>query len=239
MLAPIAKMRDKKKEPATVDAAPARGIQLLRSRMQSNSTNTCLKCGKSFTVKPSHRAKRKYCRMACRNDAERKTNRADYFWARVSKGADCWLWTGPRRKNGYGKMMTSRPNRRWLVAHRFSWELHNGPIPAGMHVCHRCDNPTCVRPDHLFLGTDADNAADKVSKGRQSRGEDRPLAKLTFREVREIRRHYAMGGLSQSQLARAFKVNQTLIGMVIRRAIWKHVADCDDATGVTGAAAQA
>lgn len=92
------------------------------------------------------------------------------FWAAVKKTDGCWEWTGYRRKSKqlYGSIMV---NAKHMYAHRYSWLLHNGPIPDDMIVCHRCDNPSCVRPDHLFLGTDADNVADMVAKGRNSRGE--------------------------------------------------------------------
>jgi hypothetical protein len=88
------------------------------------------------------------------------------FWDRVDRSGDCWRWTGARNANGYGILTRRRLNLRSVLAHRYSWMLANGPIPAGLHVLHRCDNPPCVRPGHLFLGTDADNNADMRRKGR-------------------------------------------------------------------------
>lgn len=87
------------------------------------------------------------------------------FWAKVVKTEGCWKWTAKRDRNGYGRFS---PNGQYsqTVAHRFSWELHNGPIPEGMLVCHHCDNPECTNPSHLFLGTPQDNMDDKVRKGR-------------------------------------------------------------------------
>ncbi len=85
------------------------------------------------------------------------------FWSKVSKTSDCWLWMGSKRKSGYGHF---RYMGRLQSAHRVAWQLAFGPIPAGMNVLHRCDNPSCVRPDHLFLGTQADNMADKMAKKR-------------------------------------------------------------------------
>lgn len=109
--------------------------------------------------------------------AKRPLNEIDVarFWTKVQKTDDgCWLWTAYRDMRGYGTIKINGKGKR---AHRVSWEIHFGVIPLGMCVCHRCDNPSCVRLDHLFLGTSAENTADSVAKGRQARG-DRSGARL-------------------------------------------------------------
>jgi hypothetical protein len=89
------------------------------------------------------------------------------FWRNVDKTGECWTWTGGRAIDGYGSFYADGAG---IAAHRFSYQLHNGPIPAGLVICHRCDNPPCVRPDHLFLGTQLDNVRDMFSKDRNVSG---------------------------------------------------------------------
>lgn len=103
-------------------------------------------------------------------------------------------------------------------AHRISWIIHFGPIPTGMHVCHKCDVRHCIRPDHLFLGTDADNSNDKVAKRRQWH----PKFKLTADKVKEIRRR-AAEGTTQSQLAKEFDISSSGICLIVARKVWKHI----------------
>jgi HNH endonuclease len=88
------------------------------------------------------------------------------FWEKVEKTDDCWLWLGNLNGNGYGYTKLEAPSRRNELAHRISWTLHFGPIPEGLFVCHHCDTPPCVRPDHLFLGTHSDNMKDMWRKDR-------------------------------------------------------------------------
>jgi hypothetical protein len=93
------------------------------------------------------------------------------FWAKVRKSEGCWEWVGSKIPKGYGNIGISYRPPKSALAHRVSWEIHFGPIPGGMFVCHHCDNPGCVRPDHLFLGTNLDNIRDSESKGRFHAGD--------------------------------------------------------------------
>jgi hypothetical protein len=144
------------------------------------------------------------------------------FWAKVRVGApdECWEWTGMRgpAPNNYGFMFKSSNPRRWYRAHRLSYELHRGPIPEGMHVCHNCDNPPCCNPAHLFLGTHADNMRDRREKGRtgaeKRRGVANGRAKLSDAQVAEIRRRHKAGE-SQSALGREFRVRQGHISRLV------------------------
>jgi len=131
----------------------------------------------------------------------------------------CWLWTGHVNPQGYGRFGTRHK------AHRVSFEVHNGPIPAGHHICHRCDQPGCVNPEHLFAGTRADNMRDASRKGRfygQGRPERNPQAKLTptaaaFIRANYIRGHVEFGGRA---LAKTYGVSPAAISTVVRGKSW-------------------
>lgn len=143
---------------------------------------------------------------------------ADRFWSKVDKSGDCWLWTAGT-DHRYGLFHFDGKDEK---AHRVSWMIANGPIPAGMGVLHRCDVTLCVRPDHLFLGTPADNAHDRDRKGRQRAplGEAHHNAKLTVAAVRDIRSSIA----SDKVLAARYGVTATNIHYVRLGATWRNVA---------------
>lgn len=110
--------------------------------------------------------------MKPRNPAGRpRTPIEERFWPKTKKVGDCLEWQGVRGKAGYGKTGAGGRGGKTLLTHRLAWELTNGPIPEGMCVCHTCDNPPCVNPDHLWLGTHDDNMRDKVAKGRSRKKE--------------------------------------------------------------------
>lgn len=155
------------------------------------------------------------------------------FMARVRKSAGCWIWRGARDAAGYGVVRVDGKSRR---AHRVSWELHRGPIPDGMLVCHRCDNPPCVNPDHLFVGTHGDNQADKVAKGRQARGSSMPNAVLTEPMVAEIRSLLSDGELTQQEIAHRFGVSFGAVFSIAHGRGWRHVDSWNAAIGDADAA---
>jgi hypothetical protein len=128
----------------------------------------------------------------------------------------CWIWTGNWDKDGYGNLFIKRKK---YLAHRLSWELHKGIIPIGMFVLHRCDTPSCVNPNHLFIGTRRDNIADCVKKDRDSKGEKHYPSKLTEKDVLSIR----ADPRNQPTLAIEFKVDQSIISKIKSRKIWRHI----------------
>lgn len=151
------------------------------------------------------------------------------FWQHVRKGSpdECWPWTASFTTTGYGQFRISGRTRK---AHQVSWELHNGPIPDGLFVLHRCDYPPCVNPAHLFLGTNRDNYLDSAAKGRDGYGavygEANPAAKLTADQVRTIRERHAAGASGKS-LARAFGVSKATVQYLLKRKTWAHVGGGD------------
>lgn len=110
--------------------------------------------------------------------------------SKVKEVNDCWEWQGKTDPNGYGRFWMSDKPAREMLAHRYSYQYHVGEIPPLMLICHRCDNPPCVNPKHLFLGSHADNSADMVSKDRHARGERKTQAILTDTAVIDIRNRY-------------------------------------------------
>lgn len=164
---------------------------------------------------------------------------ASEFWKRVdqSGGPDsCWEYTSSRTVDGYGKLGWT-PAMPFYVAHRFAWFATNGPIPDGMFVCHRCDNPPCCNPAHLFIGSNADNMADMVSKGRQLSGDRNPTvtnpervprgehhwsARLTEENVISMREMFK-DGQQLPRIAEIFGVSKQVAHKAISGRTWAHL----------------
>lgn len=153
--------------------------------------------------------------------SDRESTIAERLDALQITNGECNEFGGYRNANGYGEL-TYRG--RLTLAHRASYERHNGPIPDGMIVCHRCDNPPCINPDHLYVGTHADNGQDKAERRRSTRGVRNAAAKLTDDDVLTIRR-LRVDGWTYARLGDRFGVGKTTIGRVVRRAIWNHVKE--------------
>lgn len=145
------------------------------------------------------------------------------FWSKIDSSGDCFQWQGVIvQPDGYGQFFV---NGKRLKAHRAMFELANGPIPEGMCVCHRCDNPQCVNPDHLFLGTHQDNMEDRHAKGRSAgpKGTLNHKAKVTEEDVRRIR-SLAESGKGCVELSQMFPIAASTIQKIVRRDTWTHVA---------------
>ena len=145
------------------------------------------------------------------------------FWSKVNKGTEdeCWEWQAGKNNKGYGAFKFGGST---IGAHRFSYLLARGSIPVGMQVCHHCDNPGCVNPKHLFVGTQSDNQQDSVAKGRDNPpwGEKCGKAKLCNGDVYEIRRLYSLG-VTQVLLAKMWIVSVWAIADIVNRNTWKHI----------------
>ncbi len=151
------------------------------------------------------------------------------FWLSVDKEGpihpahgQCWQWIGYRDKRGYGRHQGTQQSP---LAHRYSWGIHYGEVPSGAAILHRCDNPSCVNPSHLFVGTNAINNLDKTSKGRQAKGEGFITTKLTELQVLEIKKRYRAWSKTDGprQLAREFGVGSSTICRIASGQLWKHL----------------
>ena len=143
------------------------------------------------------------------------------FEKHFTKGEGCWIWRGNTFKcrGGYGAFTHTRSGIQSKRAHRHAYEIYIGPIAAGQSVLHSCDNPKCVSPAHLFLGSQIDNMGDKVAKSRQNRGETHGMRKLTEANVRSIRADTR----KPKYIASDFAVTVTTIYDILRRRSWQHI----------------
>lgn len=205
--------------------------------MPRNSTTLitfhCATCGKPFTRYRSQVIENnaQHCSRSC----QFPLSPAERFWTKVRIGSGCWLWMDATDKDGYGKFWDGRATVR---ATRFVYSLTYGSLPDELDACHTCDTPTCVRPSHLFAGTNAENHRDKQRKGRAAkgdgngshlhpetlqRGELHHAAKLTAPQVAAIRALHAAGGTTYTAIARQFGMDASTITAIVRREIWRHL----------------
>lgn len=196
-------------------------------RLLYPKTKPCQICGTEFTPHETKRKRAKTCSHACGVDLHAKTRRESdvpgRFWKRVDRTGECWVWTKSVDSCGYGHL---RFYGKLMKAQRVSWILQYGDIPDGMHVLHRCDNPPCVRVDHLFLGTHRTNMADMASKGRaaSSVGDANSGSRLSESDVLEIRGRVVVGnGGNTFALAKEYGVSAATISMIARRKTWSHI----------------
>lgn len=185
----------------------------------------CIVCGKQISRGCKrcweHRIVKRKPKLTLRRFLADKHKQDKRFWFRFNKTGSCWLWTASvRGSNNYGAFSIGYKS---YPAHRISWIIHFGKIPKGMCVCHHCDNPLCVNPNHLFLGTNRDNINDKCDKGRCPKGENNSAHKLTEDQVLQIRDYYKNRLFNMYQLADIFGVSRPQIGHIINRLHWKHI----------------
>lgn len=146
------------------------------------------------------------------------------FWKQVvivPYDNGCWLWSGHTNQKGYGQIGRGAAGAGEIKAHALSWIIHYGRIPEGKCVLHRCDNPPCVNPNHLWIGTRLDNNRDSVSKGRNQRGEKHRFSKFTNQDINDIRSLWPQ--MNQADLARRYNVNWSAIWKIVHKKTWKHI----------------
>ncbi len=182
---------------------------------KSKVDHMCPYCHKVFKAWTwEHRI---FCSTGCYHESKVLP---DPFWPHVEQTPDHWDWTGGHTEDGYG-ILTIRKKK--IRAHRYSWELHKGPIPEGWDALHHCDRPQCVRPDHLYLGHDKENQEDRWMRGRGHNGEKSGMAKLTEVKVREIWALLAEGQMTQRAIAKQFDVSPALICLFKKGIGWNHL----------------
>lgn len=201
---------------------------------ETRPPRVCELCGKEFSAKAHGR--RRFCSDGCEQKAYNRTRRArpispadvERYWALVDRrGLDeCWMWKGRLDEDGYG---VCSAGARQVRAHRLGWILAHPEeeLTPEQVVRHSCDHPACQNDQHLLRGSNAENVADMLSRGRNSTGEGRPASKLTRAAVVEIAAQYATGKFSQQQLADQYEVSRTVVGSIVRGEGWKAIQRVD------------
>ena len=186
--------------------------------MSTTRQTCCEECGITFFYEQrGSRPERRFCSRRCATTRMGKNNKSSVL-KRFNAGYTiepngCWLWQRHKARRGYGRLWDGED----VAAHRIAFKLFVGPIPDGMLICHRCDTPGCVNPEHLFVGTTADNVADMDRKGRRATGESHPSVRLTTEKVHQIRQSSELGVILAAKLG----VHKSAIYAVRQGRSWK------------------
>jgi len=185
-----------------------------RIRSLRNSGRIYREIAEEYGISKSH-VQRIVCGVSWRELARKKTEE-EFFWSRVGRNTEesCWEWTGGHYKSGYGYFRWEGKSR---LSHRLAWELSVGPIPNGLFVCHTCNNPSCINPRHLFLGSQEENMQHMVQEGRH-----RGNAKLNEEDILEIRHLYSVG-VPVREIAEKFQIHSNSVWRCVTGKAWSRV----------------
>lgn len=188
----------------------------IKSRRCYHEDQRCVVCNSLIVLKKYK--KRKYCSSECFHKRPRviTSDPIKIFWKNIVKSGGCWEYQKCISTGGYGRLCIKR---KFISAHRFSYELHHGSIPEGMFVCHTCDNPPCVNPSHLWLGTNEDNQKDMIDKNRNKKGSEHWKSKLTKEQVLNIKKEL-IEGKTGYQLAKKYGVHHQTIYSIKSKQNW-------------------
>lgn len=190
----------------------------------NKDVKTCKYCGKMLKDLKNE----SFCSRKCSSLFRRDNHYSEYeekIKERILRNIEifpsgCWIWKSFKSKSGYAEITWKGEKKR---TNRISFEVFKDKIPTGMYVCHTCDNPLCVNPDHLYIGTHQDNIDDKLKKGRQSKGKEIGRSKLDEEKVNEIRRIAEKEEFSHERIGEIFGVSQSCISRIVKRLTWKHI----------------